>query len=325
MPFYASGTLGKQNPNALIQRACTVTVGFPGSNQGIQIVCGNGTGLDVSFTIRRSLHITQGSVKPQPGTCDLRLYGLSPPHRKALAMATGRPPTAAANTPPGTAPPAPLTVPCVIEAGYQQRQTVLYSGELRTCQDVSEGPNVITEVSTGDGDQALSLARLNIAIPPGATIAQALNQVIAALGVQIGNLTTALASMQSSPAGQQIFSKGATLKGSASEIMTDICRSVGVQWSIQNGAISVVELGQPLAGTATVISEATGMLGVPTVDTKGIVSVQTLMIPGLVPGSMISIPSINATGGFRIIEMETTGDTSIGSSSWGHSISAQVY
>jgi hypothetical protein len=328
--FGAQGTLGNQNANALVQRACTVIIGFPGTNQGIQIVCGNGTGLDVAFNIQRGLHTTTSSLKPQPNTCDLKLYGLNPDHRKALAKFTGipaalLPKTTASGTTtqtPGQAPP----IPCIITAGYQQRQTVLFSGELRACQDISEGPDVITEVSSGDGDKAITQSRINLAIPPGATMQTVFNQIVAAFGgIQSGNLQKMIGQIQSNPMAQQLFSKGCTLKGSAAEILSDLCRSTGFQWSVQNGALSIVPLGQPLDGEATLIDENHGMLGVPSVDTKGIVTVRTLMIPGIMPGSKITIPSINATGGFRVIGQAIDGDTSIGSTSWGFTLNAQVY
>ncbi len=316
-----TGTLGNQGPNALVQKACTVTVGFPGSDRGLLIQCGNGSGLDVSFRIQRGLHVTQGSLKPQPNTCDLTIYGLNPDHRKSLAKATAySPPT------PGATPKTPPVIPCVITAGYQQRQTVLFSGELRAAQDTGEAPNVVTELSTGDGDKAITQSRINLSIPPGASMATVFQQIVKAFGgVQSGNLQTAIAQIEASPGAAQLFSKGVLLKGSAAEILSDICRSTGFQWSVQNGALSIIPLGQPLAGLATAIDDSHGMLGIPTVDTKGVVTVKTEMLPGLMPGSKISLTSRNATGGFRITGMSTEGDTSIGSPSWGHTLTLSRY
>jgi hypothetical protein len=65
------------------------------------------------------------------------------------------------------------------------------------------------------------------------------------------------------------------------------------------------------------------MIGNATVDTKGILSLKTLMIPNLVPGSKLSVKAINVTGFYRILSIETTGNTSMSSGDWGHSIDAQ--
>lgn len=321
-----AGTLGNQGGNALTQRACTVVVGLPGTANAVQIECGNGTGLDVSFRIQRGLHVTQGSLKPQPNTCDLTLFGLNPDHRKALAKSSSTTTKSAAQQPPaGGKGKVGAIVPCIITAGYQQRKTVLFSGELRAGQDTSEGPNVKFELSTGDGDTAITQSRLNLHIPPGATMSQVFQIVVNAFGtsVQAGNMQAALAQFESSPAAAQLFSKGVTMKGSAAEILSDLCRSIGAQWSVQNQALQILPLGKPTPGIATVVDEAHGMVGIPTVDTKGIASVKTLMLPGIIPGSQIQLTSRNATGFFRVIGMAIEGDTSLGSNSWGYELNAQ--
>jgi hypothetical protein len=307
------GTLGNQGASALVQRACSVTVGIPGSSQGLAIQCGNGTGLDVSFRIQRSLHVTQSSLKPIPNTCDLRIFGLSATHRKQLAKST---------TTPG---PDTVVVPCILAAGYQQNQKVLFSGELRGAQDISEGPNVIVELSTGDGDAAITQTRLNLVVPAGATMSQVFQQIVDSMGVQSGNLQSALGQFQSSPQAARLFAKGAALKGSAAEILSDMCRSVGIQWSIQNGAIQILPVTTPPEGQAILIDENHGMVGTPTVDTKGIAVVRTLMIPGIIPGSKIALSSRNASGGFTVIGMEIEGDTSPGSTTWGYTLNCERY
>jgi hypothetical protein len=316
-----SGPLGSQSGNALVQRACTVVVGIPGTGKGLQIECGNGTGLDVAFHIQRSLHVTTASLKPQPNTCDLTLYGLNPDHRKQLAKTTSTA-TGAAAASNGTV---AATIPCIITAGYQQRKSVLFSGELRAAQDRSVGPNVITELSTGDGDTAITQSRINLSIPHGASLSQVVNLVFQAFGpaVQAGNLQSAITQFQNSPQAAQMFAKGGVMKGSAAEIMSDLCRSIGAQWSVQNGALQILPLGEPAPGVATVVDEDHGMVGIPTVDSKGIANVQTLMLPGVIPGSMIQLTSRNASGFYRVIGMAIDGDTSLGSTTWGMTLDCQ--
>lgn len=320
-----TGTLGNQGANALVQRACTIVVGFPSSDRGLRIDCGNGVGLDVSFRIQRGLHTTQASLKPQPNTCDLSIHGLNESHRKLLAKATTTSTGTAAQVPDsGAAGAVSAVVPCIITAGYQQRQTVLFSGELRAAQNTGDIPNIVTELSSGDGDTAITQSRLNLAIAPGATMSQVVQQVFTAFGssVQPGNLQKALAQFQASPQAAKLFAKGATLKGSAAEILSDLCRSIGAQWSVQNGALQILPLGEPLAGTATVVDEAHGMVGTPTVDTKGVATIKTLMLPSVIPGSLIQLTSRNATGFYRVIGLAVEGDTSVGSDTWGMELNA---
>ena len=135
----------------------------------------------------------------------------------------------------------------------------------------------------------------------------------------------ALSQMSNNPVAAQIFAKGSVLKGSASEILADLCRSTGFSFSIQNGALSFTQLNQPLDGQAILIDENHDMIGNATVDTKGILSCKTLLIPGIVPGVKIAMNAVNVQGGFKVLSVETTGDTSIGSSDWGHSLEGQRY
>jgi hypothetical protein len=312
-------TLGNQGATALVQRTCTVQIGIPGSPTSLLLKCGNGVGLDVSFKIQRGIHVTAGSLKPQPNTCDLRIWGLTRNHRNALAKSTV---TTAVS--PGTK--API-VPCIITAGYAGgASSILFSGELRAANFVTDGADkFVCELTTGDGDQALSQARLSLMIPPGSTMQQTFQQVLSAMGVLPGNMTAALALIAGQPTASQIFAKGAALKGSAAEIMADLCRSTGLSYSIQNGALSITQVNQPLPGQVLLISEQSGMIGNATVDTKGIVSVKTLMLPGITPGMKIAIQSINVQGGFKILSAEYTGNTSAGSPDWSIAIEAQRY
>jgi len=309
-------TLANQGSAALVQRACSVTVGIPGSPDSILIECGNGTGLDVSFHITRGVHATAGSISPQPNTCDLRIWGLTRNHRNALAKST------AGNTvSPGTL---AKVIPAIITAGYAGNRTTLFSGELRAANFVTDGADkYVAEMTTGDGDQALLQARLNFHVTPGSAMQQVLQNIVGQMGVQPGNLQAALAQIAASPVAAQIFAKGATLKGSASEILADLCRSTGFSFSVQNGSLSFTPLNQPIPGTAILIDEQHGLIGNATVDTKGIMNCKTLMIPGVVPGAQLVVNAINVTGTYSVLGVETTGNTSEGSSDWGHSIDAQ--
>ena len=312
------GTLGSQGSAALVQRACSVQLGVPGSSTSILIECGNGTGLDVSFHIQRGVHVTAGSTKPQANTCDLRVWGLTRDHRNAIAKST-----ATTQVSPGTKQP---VVPCIITAGYAGGRAVLFSGELRAANFTTDGADkYVAELTTGDGDQALTQARLNLAIPPGSTMQQAFTSILAAMGVQPGNMQKALSQMSQNPVAGQIFAKGCALKGSAAEILADLCRSTGFSFSVQNGALSFTVLNQPLDGEAVLIDEQHGMIGNATVDTKGILSVKTLLIPSITPGVKIAMNAINVQGGFKVNSVETTGNTSLGSTDWDHSIEGSRY
>lgn len=254
------------------------------------------SGMDVAFTVKKTL-------KPQPNTCDLRIWNLSPNSRKQLEQMSQ--PSVGITSTPGTN---TKKVPVKIEAGYVGTgRAQIWLGELRAAQTTTDGPDMVTELSTGDGDQAAA-ARLNVSIGAGTGADIAMTKLLKVLGVGQGNLPKAVNLLKS--AGMAQFAvKGFCLKGPAVDQMTDLCRSAGLEWSIQDGQLQVLSLGQPLDGQAIRIAPDAGMIGSPTVDTKGILNVTTLMIPKIKPGVKISMDSQTVKGGYRVISCEYTGDT----------------
>ena len=66
-----------------------------------------------------------------------------------------------------------------------------------------------------------------------------------------------------------------------------------------------------------------GLIGSPTVNTTGLLSCKTEMIPDMFPGTKLSLNAKDVTGGFRVLSVETSGDTS--GNEWGHDIEAMRY
>jgi hypothetical protein len=272
----------------LFSRASRITVGTKQiSNFGQQI------GLDVWFSVRRSL-------KPnEPNTCDLKIWNLSDSTRKLLEQTSQIIPSIA------SAPGAPATaIPVRIEAGYVGNISTIFLGYMRSGQTVRDGDDFVTEFQTGDGDEAQAIARVNQQLGPtnALTVAQTL---IAAMGIGQGNLSAVSDIMK----GSTLYQQGVLLKGPPAEMLTDLCLSLGLEFTIQGGQAQFLSLGQPLAGTAYKISSNTGLIGEPSVDTKSVLSFVVLMLPGLKPGQPIVMDSEFVQGTFRLTSITTVGDT----------------
>lgn len=284
----------------LYNRASRVTVGtVQVSNIGQQ------TGLDVWFQVRRSLKAKE------PNTCDLKLWNLSDSSRKSIEQ-SGQPiPSIAA------APGAPnKVVPVKIEAGYVGNMATIFLGEMRSGQTVRDKEDLITEMQTGDGDEAIAISRVNQALGPTSayTVAQ---QLLAAMGVGQGNLPAFATNLRAAT----LYKLGVHLKGNPTTIMVDLCRSIGLEFSVQGGQAQFLSLGQPIDGSAYELSPDTGLIGEPSVDTKGVLSCMTLLLPGLRPGSSIYMNSAFVQGIYRISSMTITGDTA--GNEWGIKIEAK--
>lgn len=284
----------------LYPRSCAVQVG------GTIIPADPATGLHVHFRIKRGVHVSKTSIKPRANTCELKLWGLRGTTRNTVSQA------AAAAKGAG--------VPVIIMAGYQGHTSKVFDGQLRPSNTFHDGAEVILTMTAGDGDTALQ-QRMNVSLGQGTTARAAMQKIVAALGIGPGNLNKALTLIDQSAIAGQLFARGAYLRGSAADIMTDVCRALGLQWSIQDGALSLTQANQALAGQAILIDQDHGMQGSPSVDTRGLLNVKLAMIPGIVPGVQLSVQSLEVQGFFNVLSVETVGDNF--GNEWLHHVEAQ--
>lgn len=227
------------------------------------------------------------SLKPEPNTCEIRVYNLNPSHRAHLAT--------------------PAKLPVRLSAGYKGALTQLYLGEVRRAQHTTQGADILTTVSTADSEDVLKKIRINQPIG-NAKPAEVLGMLVRALGVSEGNASQMVAKLRARGSAD-VYGKSAVLSGHVRDELTDFCKSSGIEWSVQDGRLQFLDLNQPLEGAAVEISPSTGLVGSPSVDNKGLAQAKCLMIPLLVPGRKVSFNSMHLKGGYRVIHCKYSGDT----------------
>jgi len=295
---------------SLFNRSCTVQIG-PVSVSNI----GQQAGLDVWFNVRKSL-------KPKtPNTADIRLYNLSDSTRKAIEQAAQPlpPPGGSATSKPVSTVVAPdksgildnTGTPVTITAGYVGATALIFQGALRSAQTVTDGPDTVTELSTGDGDSSAILARTSYNFGAGATAYSVAKQLISDMKCGAGNTDSSQikTSLQSAPP----YTAGVVLKGSSFEILCELATSCGLEVVLHNGVPLWLVAGQPTPGNAYLLQtvpQNTGVIGSPSVDTKGVLSIETLMLPGIVVGGPIQVETQYIKGLYRVCSAEWTGATS---------------
>lgn len=200
--------------------------------------------------------------------------------------------------------------PVVIEAGYVGSLGQIFSGYLTYASHTRQGTEWVTHFQSGDGTIALQQGRISDSLGPGATVLEAVKKAIDATGLGYGN---ALDEIQKGnfKEGLTEFTKGLTLAGRAVDVLDDLLRTTGLEWSIQDGQVQVLRDGQPNDPNATVLSPTSGMVGSPEIGDDGVVKIRALMQPALRPGSKIEVRSRGVNGFFRVQAVLHTGD------SWG--------
>lgn len=238
--------------------------------------------LRVTFRVTRNL-------KSEPNEAEIKLYNLAPDSRAALEQ--------------------PKTVPVLLEVGYHAEVHSIFNGKMRNAVTMRDGASIITTLTTGDGDQAVGGGRAFVNVPAKVTPAQLLefaSKGIQAAGIGIGNLQAAQGQATATFGGP-----ARTLHGSAERVFTDVCTMNGMNWSIQDGNLQVLKIGANVKQEAGAVklSSDTGLIGSPSVDTKGIMKCKALIQPGLLPGLPVIIDGEFVKGAYRIEEVEFTGDT----------------
>lgn len=321
----------------LFDRRCTVTVEKQ-RGQSLRFDAGRsdaGDGhLDAAFEVVKSL-------KEEPNTCELTIWNLNEKHRADLSELARdiadsvRKAEAALKAAEGEGAEADAAefrnllanVPgllCRIEAGYREGVTTIWSGDLRTVDHVREGPEWITTISSGDGERAYSGTRVKMSSPrKGADIDTVFRTLARALGVDQGNLGSAVAALRRSPLARVIKEQGIVIYGPASRELSSLARSAGLEWSIQDGALQLLERGKARNGDVVVLRADTGMIGTPSVGTEGLLRVRSLIIPGIRVGGLIQLDARDVKGMYRVERATWSGDTS--SDSWHIEMEATRY
>lgn len=281
-------------------RAIKLSVGDPGPI-GLGGVTIESDSLTCSFEIDRD-------EKPWPNSARIRIMNLNPKHRAELADSQG--------------------IPCSLEAGYKKSLGQIFAGMLREASSTHDGTNWITEITGGDGElnsegDPIASASIHKTWARGTPCAQIVKDFAAEMKVDAGNaaITGAAARLTTGAAIPHAF----TIDGPILDELTYFMRSVGLAWSIQDGAFQV-RLADVPASMGPLISPLTGLVGHVVKSTRKIERENTvtrqkeltewqmaagtcLLLPELQPGIGFLLNSEAATGVYLCTSVRHVGDT----------------
>lgn len=240
------------------------------------------TDLRVQFKVHKT-------SKKEPNKAEIVVTNLNKAHRALLQQQGGK---------------------FILLAGYQSTGVEqLFVGDIRNVSHVREGADWNTEIHSGDGERAYRWSRINAGYKAGTPVTGVVQDLANALGVDKGNLAIALSALT----GIQ-FSSGYAAHGPVQKELDRILKSQGYTWSIQDGAISVLQNGQTLPGFVPVLGPDTGLVGSPEFGAaeanKGPqLKFKCLLMPKLKPGSQVQLNSARFKGQVRLTEVTHSGDT----------------
>ena len=259
-------------------------------NRSISVTVGT---MDV-LGLRTIFHVTK-DLEPEPNVCQLQIYNLNADHRGQLQDL-------------GPKKDALRGIPVRLEAGYGERLSQIWLGDLRTVTSYYDKPNWITVLGSGDGEKASKDSRIAVPMGPKTNLAVALRAIVKKLGVGEGNIEQ-LAERISQGKSGKIITHGKVFHGPTARVLHDFAESADLEYSIQDGAIQLLDRGKAKSEKAILLNSSTGMVGSPSVDNEGNLSVPTLIIPDMNPGSLLVVEGKAIQGNFRAEKVEWVGDT----------------
>jgi hypothetical protein len=199
------------------------------------------SGMRIAFQVERD-------HKRIPNNAELEVWNLARTTRDRLAKLT--------------------SVPVRIDAGYLGTDvSTIFLGDLRAAHTRREGPDLITRVSAGDGAVRCRIAKISKTFPAGTKLGSVIESLGRALGVKPGNLSAFSSARLTS--GSDRLARSLTINGAVYDELERICRSCGLEWSVQDSELQLTERGQPVPGGGSLgplLQADSGLVGTPEVE-----------------------------------------------------------
>ena len=195
-----------------------------------------------------------------------------------------------------------------LEAGYQGSIGVIFEGISETAKNEHDGIDWRSIVRTSDASLAISKAITDgTPVPPGTTAAAYVTQIAAQMGLTIGSLVSA------NLAGY-VFPRAYTpaLVRCRDELNT-LLGALECEWWVEDGALYVVDFGQPIPLPAITVVGAPDVVGLrllerPRQSEGGGLEIKTLLAPTMQLGRLVNVISADIAGAFRVDSVTHTID-----------------
>lgn len=228
-------------PSSQWKRIVQVVVGKQGS--GLSIANDpNGNSLRIQFEIAKT-------VEPTPNTALIKIFNLHPNHESQIKNEYDE---------------------VIVNAGYEDSVRIIFRGNIKHVFRYRDKNDYITEIDAADGDKDFRTAIMNLTLAAGTSTQQLVDK---AVGTFKGGTTKGFIGADNKPR-----IRGRVISGNTRDVLSDIARDSGANWSIQDGELVMVKSDSVLPDEAIVINSDTGMLGAPEINDKGI-SVKCLLNP----------------------------------------------
>lgn len=158
----------------------------------------------------------------------------------------------------------------------------------------------VLSIEAQDGGRRLREARVDTSFSAEVTAEQVFGTLAKALNVPLGNVRVE---------SDARWPRGLTLSLPARDALDEVCQRLGVRWSIQDGLLQVLPLGEDTGEVAVVVSAANGnLIGSPRPLDKGL-EITALLDGRIRPGRRFIVESRDYQGTYIATEVKHTFDS----------------
>lgn len=279
-------------------RVYRLLVGKP-NQKGVEIV----QPIRITFDVRKD-------TEEEPNDHTIRVYNLAAATRRSLEE-------------PG--------LRCVLYAGYAEEggPLLMASGSVVFAYTKFEQPDVVTELIVKDGYTEVRDTAISIGLGPGAQASAIIRDIARQMGLPL---------VMADDVADRRWQQGFSFYGAARTALHKVTQGTGLEWSIQNQQLQVVQRRGTTRRQAVVLAADTGLLGFPertreaarekakvkdqtTGDNVNLVSaqqqrdgwrVQSLLLPTLNPGDLVKLESKSVEAFLRVEGLQHSGDSAGG-------------
>ena len=243
--------------------------------------------LRVSFDIQRT-------SRSKPNPAKIVIYNLSKSTREAISE---------------------RLTPVRLVAGYGGQAGQIFSGQLDSAEHGKAGATIVSTIHASDGRGAWQSYATAKGWRGGTPWAEVVRELATSMGLEVG--PASLAQVTGSARGTY------AVQGYAWREMDLLIATLGLQWSIQDGALQVVQADKTTQESVVLLTPDSGLVGVPrftdpkisrvgrnrTRRVRSAVEVNALLQPEFKPGRYIRIESQTMTGDYRLDSVHHKGDS----------------
>ena len=213
-----------------------------------------------------------------------------------------------------------------LDAGYTDGMGLIYAGNIIQVRRLRSGPDIVLEISAGDGDTAYNYGVVSTTLAAGATNKDRLQAMARAMA--IGNVDAG-AALLSADTGRAL-PRGKVLYKPVKDYMREYGRDTGSAVFIDSGKLQTIKRDGYLPGTPVELAPGTGLIGAAQQTLDGVEASSRLnpeiRIGGLIhidPAYLVAADTTSAAdnagekktvhqaagGYYRVIAADYTGDT----------------